>query len=513
MHPFPGWNLQPRIHAAKALLILACILGTATARANITSAPSYVPAQSIPCSYGLSTDDLKSAGPALERVPRADVAVRVSIDASGQISDAVVEQSSGNPVFDNLALQASRRADCRPFSGTDGKPVAVETNFVFNLPRLIVNQTRADQGEAAAASNPAAAGSVHPPSFPVGAASPPLLAAALPFEFGKPVDTTALARVGILPGSTKAKLLEDWAKNVASDPDIKNYFSSDNNPATAGSFAVSRALGMLDGMARISREDRERLMDMTTRALDNAPLDCGGIKNLQLISKRYLSLGTQSDEEFRAQLQAMFDLVKQSTQSTPPPQITAGQRLQGQLALSASISDALKRDPGETEDLGVLMIGRQADLSPAAWCKATRIYRRAFDETPQPARDWVMLAELENQRRAASMLMNALKNLASMPHAPRQPVAAPKVLNYAEMVGRRIRPNIVWNGKVNSLETVVEVHCATSGNLESVKIARSSGDQAWDQAALEAVRRSDPMPLDENGQAPPSFMITLRPGD
>jgi hypothetical protein len=104
IHPLHGRNLQPRIRAAKVLMILACILGTATARANSTSAPSYVPAQNIPCSYGLSIDDLKSAGPALEHALRPDVAVRVSIDARGQISDAVVEQSSGNPAFDNLAL-------------------------------------------------------------------------------------------------------------------------------------------------------------------------------------------------------------------------------------------------------------------------------------------------------------------------------------------------------------------------------------------------------------------------
>jgi TonB family protein len=265
-------------------------------------------------------------------------------------------------------------------------------------------------------------------------------------------------------------------------------------------------------MARISQDDRERLMDMTTRALDNAPSDCGGIKNLQMITSRYLSLGTESDEDLQAQLQAILNLIKQSIQSTPPPQITAGQRLQGQLALSASIADALKRDPAETEDLGLLMSGRQADLSSAAWCKAARFYRHAFDETPQPLRDWVMLGELENQRRSASVLMTALKNLASMAQAARQPAAAPKVFDYAEMVRQRIRPNIVWSGKADRQETVVEVHCAASGNLESVRIVRSSGDRAWDRAALEAVKRSDPMPLDESGQAPRSFMITMRPG-
>ncbi|HKT92020.1 MAG TPA: protein TolA, partial [Paraburkholderia sp.] len=33
----------------------------------------------------------------------------------------------------------------------------------------------------------------------------------------------------------------------------------------------------------------------------------------------------------------------------------------------------------------------------------------------------------------------------------------------------------------------------------------------WDDAALRAVQRSDPMPVDTDGKAPSSFKITLRP--
>jgi TonB family protein len=74
-----------------------------------------------------------------------------------------------------------------------------------------------------------------------------------------------------------------------------------------------------------------------------------------------------------------------------------------------------------------------------------------------------------------------------------------------------VRPLIVWNGKVVHGETVVEVRCTSSGNLESVRIVRSSGDMTWDRAAVMAVKQADPMSLDENGVAPRSFKITLRP--
>jgi colicin import membrane protein len=83
---------------------------------------------------------------------------------------------------------------------------------------------------------------------------------------------------------------------------------------------------------------------------------------------------------------------------------------------------------------------------------------------------------------------------------------------YAEKVQRRVRPNIVWAGETAGLETVVAVRISpATGTLLSASIQRSSGNEQWDQAALRAVQRSDPMPLDTNGQAPGTFTITLRP--
>jgi len=75
-----------------------------------------------------------------------------------------------------------------------------------------------------------------------------------------------------------------------------------------------------------------------------------------------------------------------------------------------------------------------------------------------------------------------------------------------------VRPNITWGGETAGLETVVSVRVSPStGTLLSASIQRSSGNEQWDQAALRAVQRSDPMPLDTNGQAPGTFTITLRP--
>ncbi|SIT42754.1 Protein TolA [Paraburkholderia ribeironis] len=82
---------------------------------------------------------------------------------------------------------------------------------------------------------------------------------------------------------------------------------------------------------------------------------------------------------------------------------------------------------------------------------------------------------------------------------------------FNDKVQRRVRPNVIWSGPTEGLETVVSVRCSPTGTLLSASVSRSSGNSAWDAAALRAVQRSDPMPQDTNGKTPESFLITLRP--
>jgi TonB family protein len=82
---------------------------------------------------------------------------------------------------------------------------------------------------------------------------------------------------------------------------------------------------------------------------------------------------------------------------------------------------------------------------------------------------------------------------------------------YAEKVQRRVRPNIVWSGASAGLETEIAVRCARSGTLLSATVSRPSGNDQWDQAALLAVQRADPMPVGTNGRAPGEFTIAMRP--
>ncbi|MGF6698685.1 colicin import membrane protein [Paraburkholderia sp. MM5496-R1] len=82
---------------------------------------------------------------------------------------------------------------------------------------------------------------------------------------------------------------------------------------------------------------------------------------------------------------------------------------------------------------------------------------------------------------------------------------------YADKVRRLVLQHVNWGGETEGLETVVAVRCSPDGNQLSANITHSSGNAAWDAAALRAVKASDPMPRDVNGKTPDYFTITLRP--
>ncbi|MEX3637254.1 cell envelope integrity protein TolA [Paraburkholderia sp. BR14320] len=82
---------------------------------------------------------------------------------------------------------------------------------------------------------------------------------------------------------------------------------------------------------------------------------------------------------------------------------------------------------------------------------------------------------------------------------------------YADKVRRLVLQHVNWGGETEGLETVIAVRCSPDGNQLSANITHSSGNAAWDAAALRAVKASDPMPRDVNGKTPDYFTITLRP--
>jgi colicin import membrane protein len=85
---------------------------------------------------------------------------------------------------------------------------------------------------------------------------------------------------------------------------------------------------------------------------------------------------------------------------------------------------------------------------------------------------------------------------------------------YAERVRQKVKPNIIFNQDIDgNPAAVVAVRMAPDGSILSTRLAKSSGNAAWDNAVLRAVTLSDPLPRDESGVAPAEIRITFWPKD
>jgi TolA protein len=216
-----------------------------------------------------------------------------------------------------------------------------------------------------------------------------------------------------------------------------------------------------------------------------------------------MSLATMSDADAESYFGITFAMLKQSALQTPLAQVTQEQRAQGQLAVVHALQDQLKNNAQGTRDVAAAVVD-PTGVSAEVWCRNARAYNRALLATPQPFRDWsIIAASIDAKNRLASVAQPLMQG-AGFP-------GGPPAGDYAARVQRRVRPNIVWAGPTLDLETVISVRCAPSGTLLSSSISRSSGNPTWDMAALRAIQRSDPMPVDTDGRAPPMFSITMRP--
>ncbi len=86
--------------------------------------------------------------------------------------------------------------------------------------------------------------------------------------------------------------------------------------------------------------------------------------------------------------------------------------------------------------------------------------------------------------------------------------------SYAGRIKARIKPNIVFTDSVSgNPHATVEVRCASDGTITSRKLVRSSGNDAWDDAVLRAIDKTETLPRDTDGRVPPIMQIEFKPRD
>lgn len=85
---------------------------------------------------------------------------------------------------------------------------------------------------------------------------------------------------------------------------------------------------------------------------------------------------------------------------------------------------------------------------------------------------------------------------------------------YAARVAAKIRPNIrALEEFPRSLRTEIEVRTLPDGTITSRRVVDSSGNPAWDEAALKAIDRTGSLPRDVDGRVPTPQIIVVRPTD
>ena len=96
--------------------------------------------------------------------------------------------------------------------------------------------------------------------------------------------------------------------------------------------------------------------------------------------------------------------------------------------------------------------------------------------------------------------------------------AASPSAEYLSRLRARVKPNITFadsqlQSVVGNPAAEVEVSCSPSGLILSATLKVKSGNNAWDQAVLNAVEKTASLPRDEEGNIPSKISFSFRPRD
>ncbi len=162
---------------------------------------------------------------------------------------------------------------------------------------------------------------------------------------------------------------------------------------------------------------------------------------------------------------------------------------------------------------------RQQELleqEAAAQRKAAAAARKQQAElAEQRAREKLALAE---QQRAQQRQDENLKRLIAQASVPAQGneerSAGPKGNpDYASKIDACIRPRVNFNeaSVAGNPQAIFDVELLPDGTVASVRLNKSSGNRALDEAAERGIRRCDPFPRPGNGPYPRTLTLTYTP--
>lgn len=86
---------------------------------------------------------------------------------------------------------------------------------------------------------------------------------------------------------------------------------------------------------------------------------------------------------------------------------------------------------------------------------------------------------------------------------------------YAGRLAAHFQRHVVFPGGVETIsgnpQAVVQVRVSPTGEILSARLSKSSGNPAWDEAAVRAIERSERIPADVDGRYVNDFPVLMRP--
>ena len=150
---------------------------------------------------------------------------------------------------------------------------------------------------------------------------------------------------------------------------------------------------------------------------------------------------------------------------------------------------------------------REQDEKAAADQKQAELAKRQAAQKAQQE-----VAKLEAQRQLNMQRMAGLAGATGSTSATGSAAqASGPSASYAARVRASIKPNVVFTEQPASNPTVeIEVRIAPDGTISSRRVIKGSGNNAWDEAVLNAIDKTAAMPRDIDGRIHSPLVIVYR---
>jgi colicin import membrane protein len=160
---------------------------------------------------------------------------------------------------------------------------------------------------------------------------------------------------------------------------------------------------------------------------------------------------------------------------------------------------------------------KEKEKEKAQQAKEELVKRKAAEEAKkQETKDLEKQQQAAEQRRKAAisrMMGEAGATGDANAKGSAQKSSGPSA-SYGGKVRAAVKPNVVFTDDIaGNPKAEIEVRTTLDGTIISQRLVKSSGNKAWDDAAIKGVIRTGTLPRDVDGRVPTPMTLIMSPKD